>query len=90
MVVAVSVYSLQRPPDRLQQHPPRRDPASDRVTGVDQPQNALSPVRAGLFPGMAVCQKLVWDPPLPRTSATYWTMMQLAMSLGFFTAWPEL
>jgi hypothetical protein len=42
----------------------------------------------GLFGGMAVYQKLIWDPGLPTTSATYWMMMQLAMILGFFTAWP--
>lgn len=44
--------------------------------------------QAGLFGGMAIYQKLIWDPPLPKDSATYWMMMQLAMILGFFTAWP--
>ncbi|WP_234425678.1 DUF4396 domain-containing protein [Streptomyces kebangsaanensis] len=25
---------------------------------------------------------------LPRTTAAYWTLMQVSMVLGFFTAWP--
>lgn len=44
--------------------------------------------QAGLFGGMAVYQRLIWNPGLPKTTATYWMMMQLAMILGFFTAWP--
>jgi len=42
----------------------------------------------GLFAGMAIYQKLIWDPPLPKDTAAYWMMMQLAMIIGFFTAWP--
>lgn len=44
--------------------------------------------QTGLFAGMAVYQLLLWDPPLSKTTATYWLMMQLSMILGFFTAWP--
>lgn len=44
--------------------------------------------QAGLFGGMAVYQRLIWNPGLPKTTATYWMMMQLAMILGFFTAMP--
>ncbi len=44
--------------------------------------------QAGLFGGMAIYQELIWQPPLSKTSATYWMMMQLAMILGFFTAMP--
>ncbi|MEV8066546.1 DUF4396 domain-containing protein [Streptomyces sp. NPDC085995] len=42
----------------------------------------------GLFPGMWVYQELIFSPGLPKTTATYWMMMQLAMILGFFTAMP--
>lgn len=44
--------------------------------------------QAGLFAGMAIYQELIFSPGLPKTTATYWMMMQLAMVLGFFTAWP--
>lgn len=44
--------------------------------------------QAGLFAGMAVYQKLIFSPGLPKDTATYWMLMQLAMILGFFTAWP--
>jgi hypothetical protein len=44
--------------------------------------------QAGLFGGMAIYQKLIWSPPLDKSTATYWMMMQLAMILGFFTAMP--
>lgn len=42
----------------------------------------------GLFAGMAIYQMLIWSEPLPKTTATYWMMMQLSMVLGFFTAMP--
>jgi len=42
----------------------------------------------GLFGGMAIYQLLIWPEPLPKTTATYWLMMQLSMILGFFTAMP--
>lgn len=42
----------------------------------------------GLFAGMAIYQLLLWPEPLPKTTATYWMMMQLSMILGFFTAMP--
>ena len=44
--------------------------------------------QAGLFAGMASCQELIFPPGLPKTTASYWMMMQFAMILGFFTAWP--
>lgn len=44
--------------------------------------------QAGLFAGMAIYQEVIFAPGLPKTTATYWLMMQLAMILGFFTAWP--
>ncbi len=44
--------------------------------------------QAGLFGGMAIYQKLIFAPGLPKDTATYWMMMQLAMILGFFTALP--
>ncbi|MFI2644308.1 DUF4396 domain-containing protein [Streptomyces sp. NPDC018610] len=42
----------------------------------------------GLFLGMWVYQELIFSPGLPKTTATYWMMMQLSMILGFFTAMP--
>lgn len=49
---------------------------------------SIAAFQAGLFAGMAVYQRLIWSPGLPKDTATYWTMMQLAMILGFFTALP--
>lgn len=42
----------------------------------------------GLFAAMFIYQKLLFPPGLPKTTATYWMLMQVAMVLGFFTAWP--
>jgi hypothetical protein len=42
----------------------------------------------GLFGGMAIYQRLIWNPGLPKDTAAYWMMMQLAMIVGFFTALP--
>jgi hypothetical protein len=42
----------------------------------------------GLFLGMWIYQQVIFAPGLPKTTATYWMMMQLSMILGFFTAWP--
>jgi hypothetical protein len=44
--------------------------------------------QVGLFAGMVVYQMVLWSEPLPKTTATYWMMMQLSMILGFFTAMP--
>jgi hypothetical protein len=44
--------------------------------------------QVGLFAGMAIYQMLIWTEPLPKTTATYWMMMQLSMIVGFFTAMP--
>lgn len=43
----------------------------------------------GLFLGMWIYQEVIFSPGLPKTTATYWMMMQLSMVLGFFTAWPS-
>lgn len=42
----------------------------------------------GLFLGMWIYQDVLFPPGLPKTTAAYWMMMQLAMILGFFTALP--
>ncbi|MEU4293154.1 DUF4396 domain-containing protein [Kribbella sp. NPDC026596] len=42
----------------------------------------------GLFAGMWAHQTVLFPPGLPKTTAAYWQMMELAMILGFFTAWP--
>lgn len=44
--------------------------------------------QVGLFAGMAVYQELIFPPGLPKTTATYWMLMQVSMILGFFTALP--
>jgi hypothetical protein len=44
--------------------------------------------QVGLFAGMALYQEVIFSPGLPKTTASYWLMMQLAMILGFFTALP--
>lgn len=42
----------------------------------------------GLFLGMWIYQDVLFPPGLPKTTAAYWMMMQLAMIVGFFTALP--
>ncbi|MFE9172065.1 DUF4396 domain-containing protein [Streptomyces kebangsaanensis] len=44
--------------------------------------------QAGLLLGIWIYQGVVFSPGLPRTTAAYWTLMQVSMALGFFTAWP--
>ncbi len=44
--------------------------------------------QVGLFGGMVVYQEVIFHPGLPKTTATYWMLMQLAMIVGFFTALP--
>ncbi len=44
--------------------------------------------QVGLFFGMWLYQEVIFPDPLPKTTATYWVCMALAMILGFFTAYP--
>jgi hypothetical protein len=44
--------------------------------------------QVGLFAGMYYYQEILFDNPLSKTTASYWFLMQLAMILGFFTAYP--
>lgn len=44
--------------------------------------------QVGLFAGMIIYQMLIFSNPLPTTSASYWFLMQLSMTLGFITAYP--
>lgn len=44
--------------------------------------------QVGLFAGMFIYQMLIFPDPLPKTTASYWFLMQLSMLLGFFTAYP--
>jgi hypothetical protein len=37
---------------------------------------------------MWIYQDLIFSPGLPKTTATYWMLMQISMIIGFFTAWP--
>jgi len=42
----------------------------------------------GLFGWMALVHYVIWKPPLPIDSSSYWFMMQTGMLLGFLTSWP--
>ena len=42
----------------------------------------------GLFGWMAIVHYVIWQPPLPIDSSSYWFMMQIGMILGFLTSWP--
>lgn len=44
--------------------------------------------QVGLFAGMFGYQMLLFPEPLPKTTASYWFLMQLSMILGFLTAYP--
>lgn len=46
--------------------------------------------QVGLLLATRVYQDVIFSPGLPMTSAAYWMMMQVSMSMviGFFTAWP--
>lgn len=44
--------------------------------------------QVGLFAGMFIYQMLIFPDPLPKTTASYWFLMQLSMILGFATAYP--
>jgi hypothetical protein len=49
---------------------------------------SIAAFQAGLFGGMAVYQLVLFDPPLAKTTSSYWFLMQLSMIAGFFTAYP--
>jgi hypothetical protein len=42
----------------------------------------------GLFGWMALAHYVIWQPPLPTDSSSWWFMMQVGMSFGFLTSWP--
>jgi hypothetical protein len=42
----------------------------------------------GLFGWMALAHYLIWQPPLPTDTSSWWFMMQIGMNLGFLTSWP--
>jgi hypothetical protein len=44
--------------------------------------------QAGLFAWMILSAKVIWQPPLPIDSSAHWSMMQVGMILGFFSAYP--
>jgi Domain of unknown function (DUF4396) len=31
---------------------------------------------------------VIWQPPLPIDSSSYWFVMKIGMTLGFLTSWP--
>jgi hypothetical protein len=44
--------------------------------------------QVGLFGGMALYNLLIFSPPLAKTTAAYWFLMQVAMVIGAITALP--
>lgn len=42
----------------------------------------------GMYGWMAICAFLIFGHPLQATSPVFWFMMQIAMVVGFFTAYP--
>lgn len=44
--------------------------------------------QVGLFSGTRRYQEAPFAPRLAKTTASYWLLMQLAMIVDFFTAWP--
>lgn len=44
----------------------------------------------GLFLGMYIYQECIFSNPLPKTSASYWFLMQISMIIGSFTAYPVI
>ncbi len=42
----------------------------------------------GMAAWMILSARVLWSPPLPINSAAHWWMMQIAMIIGYATAWP--
>ena len=49
---------------------------------------SLLSFEVGMFLWMALSSKVLFQPRLEPSSATYWFMMQIAMWIGFLTAYP--
>lgn len=49
---------------------------------------SLTAFEAGMFAWMALTREVLFSPPLKPTGAAYWFMMQIAMLVGFLTAYP--
>ncbi len=69
---------------------PMRDLSPGAGLRAAVPADTLSIVafQIGLFAGMAAYQLLIFQPPLAKTTASYWFLMQVSMVIGFFTAYP--
>ncbi len=49
---------------------------------------SIASFQTGLFAGTWVYQEALFAPGLAKTTDSYRLLMQLAMIVGFFTAWP--
>lgn len=49
---------------------------------------SLVSFEVGMFAWMALTHEVLFKPPLRPTEPAYWFMMQIAMGVGFLTAWP--
>ncbi len=49
---------------------------------------SLVSFEVGMFAWMALAHEVLFKPPLKPTQPVYWFMMQIAMGVGFLTAWP--
>jgi hypothetical protein len=63
----------------------RLDPLRDAITS--DTLSVLS-FEVGLFGWMALAHYVIWQPPLPTDTSSWWVMMQIGMNLGFLTSWP--
>lgn len=69
---------------------PMRDVGPGRALWAAAKADTLSIVsfQLGLFAGMWLYQEVLFTPGLAKTTPSYWLFMQLAMIIGFVTAWP--
>ncbi|WP_416956018.1 DUF4396 domain-containing protein [Streptomyces sp. Agncl-13] len=69
---------------------PMRDigPAQGLWAAVKADTFSIVAFQIGLFAGMWGYREILFTPGLAKTTASYWLLMQLAMIVGFFTAWP--
>ncbi|MFG2260949.1 DUF4396 domain-containing protein [Streptomyces mirabilis] len=69
---------------------PMRDitPAQGLWAAVKADTSSIVSFQIGLFAGMWLYQEILFAPGLAKTTAAYWLLMQLAVIVGFFTAWP--
>jgi len=63
-------------------------PGKGIIESVKADTLSIASFQIGMYGWMAITHYLLFRPPLAPNSGVYWFMMQIAMILGFFTAWP--